>query len=179
MKYENIAEIYAANQAIRDGFNTVLGGVSPDEAVVRPEGEDWSIQEIVEHVAMVETGISRICGKLLADAQTAGKASAGSPLMSSSVAQQMAGARDTKLEAPEQVRPTGSVTIAQSLASMDKTRTVFDSIQGGLEKFDLTAHTFPHPHFGGLTATEWLILVGSHEARHARQIERLIATVRQ
>ena len=39
-------------------------------------------------------------------------------------------------------------------------------------------HKFPHPFFGELSATEWLVLLGGHEARHTAQIERILSGIR-
>jgi len=78
-----------------------------------------------------------------------------------------------KVEAPERVQPTGEATVAQSLAKMDETSKTFDSLRSDLEEFDLSHHKFPHPFFGDITAAEWLVLAGGHEARHTKQIEKL------
>ena len=37
MKYESIADIFSANTKIREGLEIVLGGISPDEAAIRPD----------------------------------------------------------------------------------------------------------------------------------------------
>ncbi|MEO7659943.1 MAG: hypothetical protein ABIV48_10045, partial [Pyrinomonadaceae bacterium] len=69
MRYETIADIYSANQKMREGLFETLREISPERASILPEGEKWSIQQVVEHVSMVDSGVSRICAKLLAAAK--------------------------------------------------------------------------------------------------------------
>jgi hypothetical protein len=38
-------------------------------------------------------------------------------------------------------------------------------------------YKFPHPYMGELTATEWLALIGGHEARHLHQIKKLMRKI--
>lgn len=179
MKYESIADIYSANEKIREGFFAMLNTISPDEATMRPDGEKWSIAEIVEHVSLVENGISRICSKLVADSQTNALPPGETPMMSDAVLEKLGANANTKLEAPERVQPTGNVSIPESLEFIKRTHTFIHNLRPGCEQFDLGANKFPHPYFGDLTATEWLILIGGHESRHSRQIMRILETIRQ
>jgi hypothetical protein len=82
--------------------------------------------------------------------------------------------KDKKLTAPEQVRPNGQVALADSLANLQQTRAAVESFRPRLETADLEAATYPHPFFGDLNASQWLAFIGHHEARHLRQIERLL-----
>lgn len=179
MNYETIADIYSANQKIRDRFQSVVKGISDAEATVLPEGEPWSIQQIVEHVLMVEFGTSRICAKLLDGAKAAGKTSDGSFTLSANFGERAAEIALLKVEAPERVQPTGNVTIAESLERLVSSGETIDSMRIELARFDLSGHKFPHPFFGDLTAGEWLVMVGLHEERHTRQIEKIIEKIRQ
>ena len=77
MKYESIADIYSANQKIREGFTATLNQISPDEANALPDGEKWTIQQVAEHVSIVQVGISQICAKLVAEAKIAAGKSDG------------------------------------------------------------------------------------------------------
>lgn len=179
MKYETIADIYSANQKFRERLTATLSEISPDEAVSLPDGEKWSIRQIVEHVSMVEIGTSRICAKLLGEAKAAGKPSDGSFALSPDFGERAAEIAVLKVEAPDRVQPTGGVTIAEAIERMGANRESLDSMRSDLERFDLSGPKFPHPFFGDLTAGEWLVMVGLHEARHTKQIERLVAKVRK
>ncbi len=179
MRYESIAEIYSENEKIRSVFIETLKGVTDKEAAVLPNGEKWSIQQIVEHVSLVDAGTSRICAKLLEKSRTDGRPSDGSFSLSSEFGQRSAEIRDMKVEAPERVQPTGDVTIAEALDQMAANKKLLDFMRPDLEQFDLGSAKFPHPYFGDLTAAEWLVMLGGHEARHTNQIQRHLESLRQ
>lgn len=179
MRYETVADIFSANQTIRQRLITVLGTISPDEAAALPDDEKWSIRQVVEHLSMVEFGTSRICGKLLDGARADGRPSDGSFALSQTFQERAAEIAVLKLEAPERVHPTGKVAISDALKMMDTNREAFETMRPDLERFDLSGHAFPHPFFGDLTAGEWLVMVGMHEQRHTKQIEKLLEKVRQ
>jgi DinB superfamily len=179
MRYDSIADIYSANARVRERFLAVVDSISDAEADAIPTGEKWSAAHIVEHVAMVENSMIRICTKLAAAARDAAMPSDGSFRMSDSFKSSFFGAAETKIEAPERVRPTGGPPIDDSLVSLGQTSSAFEDLREDLARFDGTEHTFPHPHFGKLTAAEWMIVRGGHENRHADQLERILAKLRK
>jgi hypothetical protein len=179
MKYETISDIYAANEQARDRLKATVEGLSTAEAAALPEGEKWSVAMIVEHLSMVEFGTSRICARLIEAAKADGKPGDGHVSLSADFAEKSKAVAGIKVQAPERVHPTGSVTIADSLEKMTANRADLEALRGDLEQFDLSGHRFPHPFFGDITAAEWLIVLGGHEARHTKQIERLLEAIRQ
>jgi hypothetical protein len=179
MRYESIADIYSANVKFRDALNNTLTAVSADEATALPEGEKWSIEQIAEHLSMVDFGISRICAKLLEAAKADGTSADGSFSLSANFSQRAAEVAVLKVEAPERVQPTGNVSISEAIESMAGSRKAFDAMNSDFESLDFSAHTFPHPFFGDLTAGEWLVMSGIHQHRHTKQIETLLTKIRQ
>lgn len=179
MRYESIADIYSINAKTRDRFLTVIQSVTDDEVIVLPDGEPWSIGYIVEHVAIVNGGMAGICGKLIEKAKSNGT-EAGDGLAISDKFYECIGMMATrKAEAPERVRPSGSLSVAESKDQLAAGSVAFESFRKGFEQLDLTEPTFPHPYFGDLTAVEWFALAGIHERRHTDQIERLLTKIRQ
>lgn len=179
MKYQSIADIYLANASVRENLVAILDGVSESEATALPDGEKWSIQHVVEHISMVETGISMICSRMLDAAKADGKTSDGSFKLSDKFLESLAQLATARVEAPERVQPTGEVAIQDSLRKLTTATDTLKSLRTGLESTDVTGHTFPHPYFGPLTATEWLVIAGLHERRHTAQIEGLLTMIRQ
>lgn len=179
MRYESISDVYSANAKFREGFLAVLGDITPAEAAAVPEGEKWSIQQIVEHVGIVNSGMSRICAKLLAASIADGKASDGSFSLSERFAKGISMMGERKAEAPERVLPTGEVPIQTTLDGFPAIDAEYAALKPDIERFDLTEHTFPHPFFGPLNAGEWLVMQGLHEGRHTQQIARLLDRIRQ
>lgn len=179
MKYESIADIFSANRKMHEGLEIVLGGVSPDEATAVPEGGGWSIQQIVEHIAIVNGAALRICGQLLDQARAENKPSDGSFTLSKKFDLTSAEAMNVKIEAPERVRPTSAVPIPASMLKMTEIQAQTDALQPDMERLDLGDHTFPHPFFGDLNAAEWLVIAGGHEMRHTLQIQAVLERVRR
>lgn len=179
MRYTSIADIYSANQKIRERLLETVSDIGEGDATALPDGEGWSIQHIVEHLWMVEFGTARICRRLLDAAKAEGKPSDGSFSLGPQFGERAAQIAVTRVEAPERVQPTGEVPIAESLERMRQTAVDLDAMRSDLEQFDLAGHTFPHPFFGELNAGEWLVMAGLHERRHTHQIARIAARIRQ
>ncbi len=178
MKYESITDIYSANQLFHEEFTKTLAVISETEASALPDGEKWSIKQIVEHVSMVNFGVSRICAKLLESAKADAISSDGSFSLSANFGERAAEIVGLKVEAPERVVPTGNVSIGKSLANISQTIQAFASLKAGLESLDFSAHKFPHPFFSDLDAGQWLVMSGWHQQRHTRQIESVLRKVR-
>ncbi len=176
MQYQSVSEIYDANDNIRGKLSELLASLSDHQTSALPEGEKWTIAKIAEHVALVSGGIQRICANLLSKAEAAGSVSDGT-IDLSTLTSGYSGAAELKLEAPEMVQPTGGRSIAESLKALDNAGTAFDQIKPSFEKYDGNPHKFPHPYFGDLSALEWLVLSGGHEARHMRQILKMLEKI--
>ncbi len=174
MENMTIADIYAANDQIRQNLKSMVGNISETQAQILPEGEKWTLAQFVEHIGIVEGGMSQICGKLLAAAQSENKASDGSLKLSDEFKSKAAEIINLKLEAPERVLPSGAHTLAQSLAKLDENRAALNEMRPLFESLDGTEHKFPHPFLGNLTAHEWLLMIGRHESRHTEQLKKYL-----
>lgn len=174
MSHQTIKDIYATNEKIREKTKQIVAGLSDEQTAFLPDGEKWTIAHIVEHIAIVQDGMSKISAKLLKEAQNAGKTSDGAALLSENYKQKASEARRLKFEAPDRVRPTGNQTIAESLKKMEETQRALEELQPLFESVECSDFKFPHPFMGDLTAHEWLALVGGHEARHLSQIENIL-----
>ena len=173
MNYQTLDEAYAANKAVRTKLKETVAALSNEQLDARPDGEKWSIKQIVEHVAMVNDGAFRICSRLLKKAEEAGRPSSGFSV-SADVAAKASGSADVKLEAPEIVQPVAGAPIEESLAKLDETSRLLEQLREKFEQFDGMEPKFPHPYFGDMSAQEWFVLSGAHEGRHLRQIRRII-----
>ncbi|MEP6945619.1 MAG: DinB family protein [Acidobacteriota bacterium] len=178
MKYESVADIYSAHTKIRERFLDTVSKVTAAEAAAPPDGGKWSIDKLVEHVAIVEKAMLNICTKLVAEARAAGTPSDGSFEISSDFASKTSAIADISVEAPERVHPSGNVSIADSLATLTETTASINALKRDLSFFDGSDFTFPHPFFGNLTAAEWLVVRGGHEHRHTNQIEAILNAAR-
>lgn len=171
MSNQTISDIYANNEKIHEKTKQFVASLTDEQMKNLPEGEKWTIAEIVEHIAIVQDGMMKISGKLLTQAKAAGKQADGAARLSENFATKAAEAGQIKFEAPDRVRPTGNQTIAESLTKMEETRRALEELRPLFESVECSDFKFPHPFMGDLTAHEWLALIGGHEARHLKQIE--------
>jgi hypothetical protein len=175
MSNQTIADIYSANDKIHTKLKETVTKLNDEQLTFLLDGEKWTIQHIVEHIAIVKDGMSKISAKLLTQAQSAGKQSDGKAILTENFAKKAAEARQLKFEAPDRVQPTGKLTIEESLAKMEESRQALENLRVLFETVECSDFKFPHPFMGNLSAHEWLGLVGGHEARHLSQIERIVA----
>jgi uncharacterized damage-inducible protein DinB len=191
LNYESIESIYAANEAVRRKLFARVENLSAAQQSFRPTGDAWSINEIMEHLSIIENNMVRLIGMLLAKTESAAAANAGAqdagtaasagdapppprafqPFSMDALIDTI---KDKKLDAPEQVRPSGQVALADSLASLQQTRARIESLRPRLEAADLTLAAYPHPAWGDLNLAQWLAFIGLHEGRHLAQIKRLM-----
>lgn len=179
MNYESIADIYSANNAIRERLISTATGITTGEAAALPDGEKWTLAELVEHVSLVNGAMCQICTKLLTKSQDEGNASNGKYEISDSFIEKAAASANKKLEAPDFVRPAGGKSIQASMAVIEGNNEKLQSLRPLFDAYDGNTHKFPHPFFGDLSAVEWLLLLGRHEGRHTAQIERILEKIRQ
>ena len=174
MNFNSITEIYAENDRVHAELKALIASVTAHQANTVVDSEKWTAAQIVEHISIVDEGASKICSKLLSKAEASATAASGAVSVSNSFVQHYSTINDVKLEAPDRVQPTGSVSIADSLLRMDANRARLRELQPRFETNNDVSATFPHPYFGEMSAVEWLILIGGHEARHTQQLRKLL-----
>ncbi len=175
MESISIDEVYERNLAVGERLRSLVASIEPSKLDRVPEGEKWTIANVVEHVAMVEEGMIRICAKLLGKAESDSASGDGMISTSAEFDRKAFEIAAIKLEAPEVVQPTRQKSVEESMAKFDENREKLVDLRSAFEKFDSNGHRFPHPYLGNLSAGEWLTLVGGHKLRHIKQIENLAA----
>jgi DinB superfamily len=154
----------------------VLGlvqGLSPEQWAFHPAEGRWSIGDCVEHVTRVE---NRVMGFIGEKVQGPPPAEVPSSVREKDPAlMQVVPDRTERRQAPEMARPEGKCTDGgQLLAEFLKIRTT--SAQFAAEtRASLRSYTQHHGAFGELDCYQWLLLMGLHTERHARQIEEIKA----
>lgn len=174
MENQTIGDIYANNEKIREKTKQLAAFLTDAQTTDLPEDGKWTFAAMFEHIAIVQDGMTKISAKLLDEAKASDKSSNGEAVLTDAFKQKAAAAQEMKLEAPERVAPTGKMSIAESLAKMDETQKSLEGLRPLFETVECSDFKFPHPLMGDLNAHEWLTLVGGHEARHLRQIEKML-----
>jgi len=170
-----VEELVALLRETRDAFDHALVGMMPAQWTFKPGPTRWSVFEVVEHVATVETGAAQlVSGRLIARPATEKeKAEArGKDLV---IVQAMKD-RGRPMEAPEFVRPSGRwPSPAAAVAAFQESRDRMIALLGRLAG-NLRDYCAPHAILGILDGYQWMLFVGTHLARHTEQIAENKAT---
>ncbi len=171
---EQERELAAHHLAVsRERMMGLVEGLSAAQWVFHPAAGRWSIGDCVEHVTRVENRVMGFIGE-----KVAGPPPAEVPASvreKDAMLMNVVPDRTERRQAPELARPEGKCADGgQLLAEFLKTRT--KSAQFAREtRADLRSYTQHHGAFGDLDCYQWLLLMGLHTERHARQIEEIKA----
>jgi hypothetical protein len=148
---------------------SVLDGLSNDQLNWRPNDSTWSIAQVVEHIAVVEEGTSKVIS--LGLEQVPSFQVTDMPL------EELVLDRSKKIVAPERLHPsTAPKNLAELKAILLNSREAFLSTIGNIEDvavLDKTSPPVAHPVFGRMSTAQWITLTPLHEERHIKQIEEL------
>lgn len=176
MIYHSLSEIFDAMEKTRARLRARLEGINDGSERARLSEDSWSVAEIAEHLAIIEERLSKLFPVMLTKAEAGGlQRTADQPFQPISVEAILERSRREKYSAPETARPTGEVSLTDSLARLDNSRASITSLRPRLEALDLTSVRYPHPVFGPMDTYQWLIFIAAHESRHLRQIESIIS----
>lgn len=142
--------------------------LSPEQWQYKPGADCWSVAEIVEHVAFVE---SRILGGIERTLQK--EPTLSKPFMEDDAFVQRIVGRADRMKAPDQVAPSGRWALDQLIPEFEAARQRSIEFAKTTEA-SLRQHCFAHPFFGPLDCYQWLLLIPSHGERHRRQAEEII-----
>ena len=171
MNYNSVEEIFESIDGARERLETSVREVAEGRDTFRAAPDRWCVAEIVEHLSIVEANVVKLCEKLLEKAEGEGRTRReGAPFAPVSLDEFAERARQ-KFTAPEQIAPTGSRPLSDSLAALRSSREALRALRPRIERVDGTALRFPHPAFGPINLYQWLLFVGGHEQRHLAQIE--------
>jgi hypothetical protein len=171
MNTEERAALVEKLRASRDALVAGLAAVSESQAKFKPAANSWSIEEIVEHLAVAEHGMYRLI--------TAYSQPAESPAdpMREEQFEKLGSDRRRRVSAPDRARPNGrygSLTNAlnQFVANRERTISYIESCDD-----DLRMRTTTHP-LGVMSCRECLALMIGHPLQHLEQIREVQANPR-
>ena len=174
MVYRTVAELLEAKKDVLLRLDHRVSGLDAAQLGQRALTGGWSIQEIVEHLAIVETQLIRLVSTLHAKAEAAGVHAAPrspSTVSAESILEMAAG---TKYVTREKFEPTGTVPASSSLQTLRSIQDQLLDLRPRLESVNLAHASFPHWLFGPLDLGQWLTFFGAHEERHLAQIEAIL-----
>lgn len=170
-RLEEISEHLAETRA---AVLTAVHDVPPARRDVRPTPDRWSVGEILEHLAKVETGVARLVAKRAAEARASGLAleTETSSVLGKFDASRIP-ARDAGLQSPPMVAPASGVNTADAIGALGSSRAALREAMTAANGLALGQIVHPHPVVGTIDLYQWLVFVAVHEARHAEQIREI------
>jgi len=172
-QHPRLIELCAFLDARRaDVFAAVDGHADARLETTPPDG-GWSPAEVLQHLAIVESGTTRLLGHRLERAIDAGLTSETETASVLATFPLPPGA-DAPARAPDNVMPAPGAPAGAALAALHDSRRALLAMLDAADGWALAGVSARHPLFGALDMYTWLIVLGEHDTRHARQIRRAL-----
>jgi hypothetical protein len=172
--HPRIQEVLAHLDSSDAEFKRAVAAVPPELRDRRPGPNRWSVQEVVEHVSLVE---GRVSTMLVDELNRVGEAGLGADQDTSPVLPTFDVARvidrSHPLVAGEATLPHGNVDTETGMKAFDRHRQALRNAVLAADGLALGAVALPHRIFGQLNLYQWIAFAGSHEARHAGQVREI------
>ncbi len=156
--------------ASRERLVETVEGLRKEQQRFRPGPDRWSAADCVEHVSIVEKAVlKKIQALVLEPPQIPPEAAVPDDLVLSRIPNRL-----TRRMAPEETLPGRRWTdFAVVLRKFEAARE--HSLRfAAVTQRDLRGHFFAHPCLGELDCYQWLLFLGAHAERHARQAEEVL-----
>ena len=162
-----------------DDLRAAVATVPEDSRERRPTPDRWSVAEVLEHLAIVEAMIMKLCARQLAAAREAGLAEEieTSSIITLLPPERVAN-RKRAITAPETLRPRG-MDVQAAWAELEQIRGRFRQLVESCDGLALGDVSFPHPVLGSLNVYQWFLFASGHQARHAAQIREIADQLRR
>ncbi len=150
----------------RNQLVEAVKGLSEAQWKFKPAPDRWSVAEVVEHLAVLQDlFVNNLCTQL--KTAPAGRPDTDVKNLDAIILAKVPD-RSTKVQAPDNLVPTGRWTPQASLERfLDDRRETANFLTSGT---NLRGHVLNHPALGPLDAYEWVLAVAAHTERHTKQI---------
>jgi hypothetical protein len=174
--HSHVSAVFSRLDAARAALHAAVAAVPSDRRRQRPSPDRWSVNEVLEHLSLVEHLFARRLGDAIAAARTAGLAAESSPRppLSERIEGILADRANART-APPPAQPGGGLDDAAALAAIERSRAAIRATIASADGLALSTVTVDHPFFGTLSVYEWGELIAGHVARHTEQIEEIAA----
>jgi len=174
---KKVQELVDSISQSRSALLKSVSGLSSDQLSFKPADGDWSINDILHHLALTDEANGKLASRALRHAEQRNTQLDTSPDASvlGCLDEAVASLTNVRAEAPEFVRPQSHVPAADSLARLAVSRGRMLGSVEQLSQYDLSQLKYPHPVLGDLDMYQWILIAGGHESRHVKQIKRIKA----
>lgn len=176
--HPRIREVLTYLDAQRALLERAVAAVPPELRARRPSPERWSVAEVLEHVALVESQVNWLIATRLDAARAAGlgpEQDTDPVLPTFDLSRALD--RSRPLEAGESTQPRAGLDASMAEAALTHARESLRATILSADGLALTQLSAPNPVLGPLNAYQWVLFIGAHEARHAEQIQESAAAL--
>ena len=170
--HPHVAAVVNRLDRTRDRLRQAVESVPSELRTRRPAEGRWSVNDVLEHLSIVERNFTTRSSDAIAAAKAAGlgqeEASERVPLPETLEA--VVADREKKRTAPDAVHPRSNFDSATAWQAVEQSR---ERLLNALKEADglaLSRVSTTHPFFGALTIYQMAELIAAHEARHTAQI---------
>lgn len=135
----------------------------------RPTPNEWSVAEVVHHLCLVEERVIRELEQgLTRPPQTLGWLNRMVPFSL------LVGRRVVRVKAPQDVEPLDAPSKEVVIENYNRLRQTIKALSAEHGRERLSCVVLKHPFLGKLNGVKAVRLVGYHEQRHYKQIQKIV-----
>ena len=176
--HPNVSEVLTDwNRPEGSSFAMPSHAVPDSDRATRPGAERWCVNEILEHLSMVERRFTGLLALRIQEAKESG-ARHGAERSRSAIPpelKKMLEDRANRRNAPDAVRPSGTLDSRSAWQAVEDARAELCGLLNSNAGLALSTVMHQHPVFGTLNVYQFAELIANHERRHAKQIAGITA----
>lgn len=149
---------------------SAVDAIPADAHARRPPDGGWSIAGIVEHLGRAESAMTAMLQRHIQDARASGLGTEtdSDPIVPTIDVDGLLDRRQP-IVAREALHPAG-LDIRQGREALERARATLREMVVACDGLALSTVRAPHGRLGELNVYQWLVFIGTHEARHTHQI---------
>jgi len=155
-------------------FLATVAGIDQATSQKQPAPGEWSVGEIIHHVTLIERTLRRLIWamrwRLVGSPARAG--------VQKMAALEKVGQREGRTKTMGRFLPSHGQPIARLIEAFNRERQKTLKLARGTNFDKLRQRAFRHYVLGYMNGEEWLLFNGYHEERHRRQIEEVLARLK-
>jgi hypothetical protein len=153
----------------------VIDRVPPEHHARRSEPDAWSASGVVHHLAIVERRIAARWSPALDAVRAQGTTASGAEPAASTLDRDRLTDRRTKIKTGEASQPRPDINMAAARDELSAAHAALRAMIVAADGLSVGHLSMPHPALGPLSFADWVVFAAAHEARHANQIEEIVA----
>jgi len=160
----------------RTELRAAVDSIPPPARNTRPAPDQWSVAQILDHLAIAHSRVADVVSKWIAEARAEGLGpDTATTTVLGTIPTERILDRTQKVPAPERLVPRSEVDSETAWSDLEQAREKLrDAFLTG-DGLALDQVIQRHPVLGPINMYQWVLFNGSHEARHTLQV-REIAT---